>query len=80
MARRHTLERSFEEEAIAAGLIVKQPKSIRIDKSVENSGGKKGKVITTPDFFVVNTDNKVRTYFLGLHSIKQTALQYHHQQ
>lgn len=57
MARRHSLERSFEEEATLAGLIVQQPKSIRIDKPVENSGGKKGKVVTTPDFFVINPEN-----------------------
>jgi len=57
MARRHSLEILFEEEVQSAGFDVQQPKSIRIDKPVRNSGGKKGKVVTTPDFFVVNPDN-----------------------
>lgn len=56
MARRHSLEILFEQEASRAGFDVQQPRSIRIDEPVENSGGKKGKVVTTPDFFVVNPD------------------------
>lgn len=57
MARRHALERLFEKEAVAAGFVVRQPRSIRISEPVKNSGGKKDKVVTTPDFLVVNPDN-----------------------
>lgn len=62
MARRHSLEILFEQEALKAGFDVQQPRSIRIDEPVENSGGKKGKVVTTPDFFVVNPDNGLGTH------------------
>ncbi len=62
MARRHSLEILFEQEALKAGLDVQQPRSIRIDQPVRNSGGKKGKVVTTPDFFVVNPDNGLGTH------------------
>lgn len=58
MSRGYTIERLFEQEATFAGLNVLPPKSIRIDRPVENSGGKKGKVVTTPDCFVVNPENE----------------------
>lgn len=57
MSKRHSLEKLFQAEATHVGLEVRQPSSIRIKKPVENSGGKKGKVVTTPDFFVVNPLN-----------------------
>ena len=57
MARRHSLETIFAEQAAAAGFIVEQAGSIRIDQPVENYNGKKGKVVTNPDFFVINPEN-----------------------
>ena len=62
MARRHSLETIFAEQAAAAGFIVEQAGSIRIDQPVENYNGKKGKVVTNPDFFVINPENNQGVY------------------
>jgi hypothetical protein len=56
MAKRHSLEIIFEEQAKIAGFIVEQAKPIRIKKSeaVENHNGKKDKVVTYPDFYLTD--------------------------
>jgi len=60
MARRHSLEIIFEEQAKTAGFIVEQAKPIRIKKSeaVENHNGKMDKVVTYPDFYVTDPKTK----------------------
>lgn len=56
MARRHSLEIIFEEQAKVAGFVVEQAKPIRIKKTeaVENHNGKKDKVVTYPDFYLTD--------------------------
>jgi hypothetical protein len=58
MSRRHSLETLFEKEAKAAGFLVKQAKSIRVKEPVKNSNGKKPKIVTNPDFFVIDPETK----------------------
>jgi N-acetylmuramoyl-L-alanine amidase len=56
MGRRHSLEIIFEKQAKAAGFIVKDAKTIRIDEPVKNHNGRKDKVVTHPDFFVTDPE------------------------
>lgn len=62
MGRRNSLEIIFEEQAKAAGFIVEQAGSIRIKQPVENYNGKKGKIVTNPDFFVINPETGEGVY------------------
>lgn len=61
MGRRRTTEREFQRLAQEAGFSVMPPHSIRVKEPVQDKHGKQTKIVTTPDFFVVDplTNNGV---------------------